>query len=171
MNSLQEIIIRIKNIIDTYEDKLQKNEMLVRYALVDPLLRAIGWDVNDPEQVMPEYGASEGKPDYALFTKVYKEPGKPIAFIETKALNGLSDDKIKDKLKYSFDEGVKYTIITDGNKWIVYDTLKQIEWNKKDILRWVMSEEDPISIAFKLLAIANTPNFCQVDKMPKPIFP
>ena len=37
-----------------------------RNALVDPLLRALGWDTEDPALAMPEYRLGNGFADYAL---------------------------------------------------------------------------------------------------------
>ncbi|MEM3014721.1 MAG: hypothetical protein QXS08_01825 [Nitrososphaerota archaeon] len=49
-----------------YRDQLAKNEVLTRYALIDPFLRLLGWDTEDPEQIRPEFSTQAGRPDYAL---------------------------------------------------------------------------------------------------------
>ena len=51
-------------------------------ALIDPLLRALGWDVFDPEVVAPEYKVAGGWADYALL----RTDGKPAAILEAKKL-------------------------------------------------------------------------------------
>jgi predicted type IV restriction endonuclease len=55
MRELLEAIKRVCERIKRYENQLRQNEMLTRYALVDPILRALGWDTEDPEQVVPEF--------------------------------------------------------------------------------------------------------------------
>ena len=35
-------------------------------ALIDPLLRTLGWDVFDPKVVTPEFKVEGGRADYAL---------------------------------------------------------------------------------------------------------
>ena len=34
---------------------LRQSEMQTRYALIDPLLRELGWDTENPALVRPEY--------------------------------------------------------------------------------------------------------------------
>ena len=36
---------------DKYRHDLLNNELLTRYVLIDPLLRALGWDTENPEEV------------------------------------------------------------------------------------------------------------------------
>jgi hypothetical protein len=43
-----DIILKIKERIDKYKDLFQRNEMLVRYTLIDPFLRVLGWNTEDP---------------------------------------------------------------------------------------------------------------------------
>lgn len=154
------LVIDLKGKIEKYREKLVKNEMLVRYTLIDPFLRALGWDTENPEQVEPEYDVGGEKPDYAL-----KLGGRVVAFVEAKSLNGITEKVIRDKQRYSVDSGVRYTVITDGNLWLVYDVFKEVPWREKEICRWSITEEDPAIIAIKSLIIANTSAFGkQVEK-------
>jgi len=61
-----ELVNKLRSKIEKHGDLLQNNETLTRYALIDPLLRALGWDTEDPEQVVPEFTTEAGRPDYAL---------------------------------------------------------------------------------------------------------
>jgi hypothetical protein len=61
MRELLEAIKRVCERIKRYENQLRQNEMLTRYALVDPILRALGWDTEDPEQVVPEFQTEGGR--------------------------------------------------------------------------------------------------------------
>ena len=40
--------------------ELSKNEAMKWYMLVDLVLKALGWDVSDPDNVIPEEGSSAG---------------------------------------------------------------------------------------------------------------
>ena len=68
--------------IRSHRDALRKNETRTRMALIDPLLRALGWDVFDPEVVTPEYKVEGGWADYALL----RADGRPAATVEAKKL-------------------------------------------------------------------------------------
>ena len=52
--------------IRSYSAPLRENETRTRMALIDPLLRALDWDVSDPGVVTPEYRVKDGWADYAL---------------------------------------------------------------------------------------------------------
>ena len=43
--------------MQSYRAVLEENKIRTRVALIDTLLRALGWDVSDPAGVMPEYKA------------------------------------------------------------------------------------------------------------------
>ena len=54
--------------------KISWNEHQTRYALVDPMLRALGWDLADPRQVQIDSHTSGDKPDYLLYTDRNSNP-------------------------------------------------------------------------------------------------
>ena len=45
----------LKSRINEHRSVLQGNEAQTRMSLIDPLLRALGWDTADPALVRPEY--------------------------------------------------------------------------------------------------------------------
>ena len=89
---LQETIPRLKKAINNHTEALRSNEALTRSALVNPMLQALGWNVEDPAEVVPEYlvsGKGVGKqvPDYVLFTKHQNASHpKPSVVIEVRSL-------------------------------------------------------------------------------------
>ncbi len=110
---------RIQEKIKCFGKELEKSEALTRYALVDPVLRALGWDVSNPEQVRPEFPTEQGIPDYALFWE-----GKPFIMVEVKALHA-NLNPAKDKgFAYCWKNKVPYFVITDGERWEVYNMEK-----------------------------------------------
>ena len=60
------------------------HEMRTRYAVIDPILKALGWDLANPSQVKVEHvvEVSGERVDYALFSK-----GKPAVLVEAKKLS------------------------------------------------------------------------------------
>ena len=166
-----DLINRLKERLVKYKDLFVQNEAAVRYAIVNPFLRMLGWDIEDPEEVVPEYTNPriEGKADYALFIK--EVSNIPIAFIEVKKFGGITGEIVREKLKYSFDSGVRYTIITDGNEWILYDVFKpNVPFNERVVASWRILQDDPYEIIFKSLIIANIKIFGK-EKPYQPIFP
>ncbi len=46
LENLLTLVETLRDRVDDYGDALKKNEMLTRYALIDPLLlRTLGWDI------------------------------------------------------------------------------------------------------------------------------
>ncbi len=64
-----------------------ERETRTKYALIDPILRSLGWDTEDPTQVRLEYEVDPKREDarrvdYALFQNT--DTSKPYILIEAK---------------------------------------------------------------------------------------
>ncbi len=159
INDIIDLVEYLKDKISKYSNDFSKNEFLVRYALIDPFLRALGWDTEDPNQVKPEFTTSVGRPDYALILN-----GKIIAFLGAKALGKLED--LNQHITYCNSEGVPYFITSDGNKWEIYDVFKPVKLDEKKITEWNILNDDIGQIAIKSLTIANVGSFGNKPEMP-----
>ena len=126
LNVLSEVIIRIQNCAHQNQELFFGSELQTRYILIDPLLRAIGWDTEDPAQVHVEHHVAGRKKrvDYVLY-----RDDKPVAFIEAKKYGGCWKDKpyvkaVSQVASYSLEgqnkERVPIGIVTDGSAWYVY---------------------------------------------------
>lgn len=99
------------------------NETSTRTIIIDELLRALGWDVSDPDEVQLEYPTVDSKfVDYAL-----KLNRKPVLLVEAKALgDGLEDVKAITQITgYAANDGIVWCILTNGVKWRVYRSVEQ----------------------------------------------
>ena len=65
LESLLTLVEKLRKRIDAHGDALRQSEALTRYVLIDPLLRELGWDTEDPVLVRPEYREAGGSADYA----------------------------------------------------------------------------------------------------------
>ena len=123
LDELHELIETLQARIDKHAPALQQSEALTRYALIDPLLRGLGWDTGDPKQVIPEYRSTAGSADYALFG----QSNKPQVIIEAKKLGTQLDFKVRQQVTgYCQEEGIPYAVITDGRRWELYDVFKPV---------------------------------------------
>ena len=61
LESLLELVETLRKRIDEHGAALRQSEALTRYALIDPLLRELGWDTEDPALVVPEFRSSAGQ--------------------------------------------------------------------------------------------------------------
>ena len=49
MSWLFDTVLRIRKTMSEYYDELSRNEALTRYAIIDPILRSLEWDIEDRE--------------------------------------------------------------------------------------------------------------------------
>ena len=66
LDDLTELVGTLEERIEQHKDVLGRNETATRYALIDPLPTALGWDLQDPGQVQTEYSTGDGRADYAM---------------------------------------------------------------------------------------------------------
>ena len=151
LEDLITVIERLKERIQQQGSILSQNEMLTRYILIDPLLRALGWDTEDPTLVRPEYQSQYGRADYVLLSD-----GKQVAIIEAKKLNeSISGNAIGQAINYCLQEGTRYFVITNGRQWDVYETHKPVPIEQKKIHSLDISQGTSAQVALKALALWN----------------
>lgn len=106
------------------------NEQNTKTALIDPVLRQLGWEVGNLEEVMQEYKRKpQDKPvDYAMFLL-----RTPKLFVEAKALGQSLDDRkwANQIMGYAAVAGVKWVVITNGDEYRVYNSCVDVPVEEK----------------------------------------
>lgn len=121
------------------------NERAVSTSIVVPILRALGWDDSDPEQVLPEHSTGRGRVDYALRCP----PRSPLVFIEVKGVC-RSVDADRQLCEYAFQEGVPLAVLTDGREWSFYLPGQQGSYSDRRAYQLVLDERDISDSASRL---------------------
>ena len=120
LESLLQLVETLKGRIETHRPVLSQSEALTRYALIDPLLRELGWDTSDPTMVVPEYRVPNNQiADYVLFND-----DRPAIVVESKKLDeSLQGGRALDQgILYCAHTGASYFLLTDGNRWELYES-------------------------------------------------
>ncbi len=122
MNNLNESLTPIVEKIKKFRSLYEQNEMAVRDQIVNPILRNLGWNPENPEEVQPNVSTEEGVPDYSLIKN-----GKKLLFVEAKKMGVDIEQRevIRQLAKYSFSEGTKYGILTNGAVWILIRSFEE----------------------------------------------
>ncbi len=122
MNNLNEALAPIVEKIKKFRSLYEQNEQAVRDQIVNPILRNLGWDPENPEEIQPNVSTEEGVPDYSLIKN-----GKKILFVEAKKLSVDIEQRevIRQLAKYSFSEGTKYGVLTNGGVWILIRSFEE----------------------------------------------
>ena len=142
LDDLNELVGRLKERISQHKDVLSKSETATRYGLIDPLLTALGWDLQDPGQVQTEYKPDGGpkRSDYAMFTG--EDEKKPRFVIEAKHLGKqINDDVIDQALSYCNKVGIPHFVVTNGSHWEMYKTSGDVHIKERRIVDFKL--EDP----------------------------
>ena len=158
-DSLRKTIRRIRKNIRCYKDKLSNNEAMTRYALINPLLVELGWDVSNPRIVEPEKAVSGGSaqskqqgheeyPTTLRHSATLRHPTDSrdrvdyfladFMVLEAKRLGAPIDspELIKKACKAAMDLEVQYAGLTDGRIWSVYrasSSSKSVEYKSREL--------------------------------------
>jgi hypothetical protein len=140
---------RIRKIQNRNENIGEQN---TKAALIDPLLAALGWDVEDIDEVSREYRRkSQDNPvDYALFML-----RSPRLFVEAKGLEkDLSDRKwISQVLGYATVVGVEWCVLTNGDEYRLYNAHAPVDVEQKLFRVVRISDSDQEDYALETLEL------------------
>ncbi len=149
LESLLELVETLKVRIDEHGEQLRGSEALTRYVLVDPLLRELGWNTEDPSLVIPEYQSGNGRADYALF-----DHETPVMMVEAKKLGTqLRDAVLSQGINYCLMEGTNFFTVTDGQRWEVYETHRAVPIDQKRVVEFDLKDPSPATVCLKALAL------------------
>ncbi len=118
-DELQKLSVQIKERIVHIS-----NEEMTKQSLIIPFILILGFDVYNPVEVRPEYGADFGmkkgeKVDYALF-----KDNDPIMFIEAKSVNeNLNNHDAQLSRYFNSTTNVKLAILTNGSEYRFFTDL------------------------------------------------
>ncbi len=149
LDELLETIETLRGRIEAHGNTLRTSEAQTRYALIDPLLRELGWDTSDPSLVVPEYSASGGRADYALLG----ENGKPAVMVEAKRLDRPLEDGLSQSIAYCVEQGTPHFCVSDGRRWAIYETFRQVAVHEKLVTQFDLVQDAPAEACLKALAL------------------
>lgn len=146
LETLASCIEQARERIQEHGQLLRQSEALTRYVLIDPLLRALGWDTEDPARVRPEYRDAGGYADYALMGTTI-----PAALVEAKKLGEPLASGIEQALNYCNRQGINYMLVTDGDRWEMYEVFRQARIEDRRLVSLSVQSDPTHEAALKLL--------------------
>ena len=149
LESLLQLVETLRERVEMHRAMLSQSEALTRYALIDPLLRELGWDTSDPAMVIPEYRSGSGSADYALLGN-----GSPSMMVEAKKLGTpLRDQVLAQGINYCLMEGTNHFAVTDGASWEIYETHRPVPIDQKRVVAFNLVNQSPAEVCLKALAL------------------
>ena len=164
-----ELIDSIRQIAKVYTERkdIIQTEEATKNALIMPFISALGYNVFDPTEVVPEFTADVGikkgeKVDYAII-----KDGKPIMLIEAKWSGETLDvSKESQLMRYFNATPAKIGVLTNGHEYRFYTDLDQdnimdmmpfLQFSICDISEQIVRELKRFAKgAFKIEEIAST---------------
>ena len=114
-------------------------EEQVKISFVQPILRALGWDVEGQKECKAEYPVGNGKVDYALL-----DHGKPLVLVEAKGMGGVDIRGEEQLFGYGTNQGIPFLVLTDGNQWDFYLSMEQGPPEERRFWRLFLKQSDKI---------------------------
>ncbi|MFC6221683.1 hypothetical protein ACFP2F_00400 [Hymenobacter artigasi] len=145
--AIYQVLQHVQATAQTNASIFRKNEAATRAALIDPVLRALGWDTANVQMVEPEKTLSnELRIDYLLSDPT----GKPWVVVEAKCLDSSLDKYgyVGKILGYALTLNVQTVCITDGITWHLHTHLQQ---GKSEPVVFSLSEDDLLPAANELI--------------------
>ncbi len=143
----------MENQIISFIDSLKSNrkvisfdEASIKQAVVLKLLSFLGWDTFNVDEVTPEYSVKSQRVDYSLRVNNINK-----VFIEVKKASEELDNHQEQLLNYSFQEGVKLSILTNGITWWFYLPLNEGSWEQRKFYSIDLLQQEPKDIALRFI--------------------
>lgn len=143
LSNLSDTLIQIQESAKLYQETLKKNEAATRAVLIDPVLRALGWDTANTNMVEVEKTMDSVRADYAL----YDSNAIPRIIVEAKALGTELDQKklVMALVGYAFSFGLNDVFLTDGIIWEHFDNFQPGKLSPSKTLNLVT--DNPVNCA------------------------
>ena len=120
LTEAMELFEELKRRINEHGDYLRESEYRTRILLVDPLLRMLGWNVENFHCVEIEFRTSQSVQERADY--VLKNGESKVAIVEAKRLGTvMSSTERRQAKEYADYADASQCVLTDGAKWMLYD--------------------------------------------------
>jgi predicted type IV restriction endonuclease len=128
-------------------------EQNTKAALIDPLLTAMGWELQEIDEVRREYRRKpqDNPVDYTIFLN-----RTACLLIEAKSLEkDLSDRKwISQNISYAAVLGVKWCVLTNGDEYRIYNSHAEVDVDEKLFRKVCISDSEPKFIIDTLILLS-----------------
>jgi len=161
---LKETLEIVSERMKKYRSLYEQNEMAVRSQIIEPILKGLGWDIENPEEVQPNVFTEEGVPDYSLL-----KGDKKVLFIEAKKLSVDIEQRevIRQLAKYCFGEGMKYGVLTNGVIWILFRAFQEGTTISERIIWKTDIESDELTASVRRLNTISKDNIDDIEDLIK----
>jgi hypothetical protein len=135
------MIDQLKSFIEKLRTNPRLNafdEAATKQAIILPLLHQLGWNTYNIDEVTPEFSVENRRVDYSLRLNNTNE-----VFIEVKKAGENLEGFQEQLLDYSFRQGVKLAVLTNGKTWWFYLPTKKGDWKARKFYTIDILQQEP----------------------------
>lgn len=129
------------------------DEITTKQTIVLHVFQALGWNIFDKDEVLPEYAVEHRRVDYSL--RIF---GKNMVFVEVKKPSEELEKHEEQLLDYSFRQGIQLAILTNGITWWFYLPMLGEKWANRKFYAIDIQEQDIDSISSRFLELLGKQN-------------
>ena len=133
--------------IETFDEAATKQAIVLR------LLSLLGWDTFNISEVTPEYSVGSQRVDYSL-----RINNSNKVFIEVKKISEDLENHQAQLLNYSFQEGVKLSVLTNGITWWFYLPLNEGSWEQRKFYSIDLHQQESENVADRFIDFISIEN-------------
>ncbi|MEA3474919.1 MAG: restriction endonuclease subunit R [Candidatus Cloacimonadota bacterium] len=133
--------------IETFDEAATKQAIVLR------LLSLLGWDTFNISEVSPEYSVGSQRVDYSL-----RINNSNKVFIEVKKISEELENHQAQLLNYSFQEGVKLAVLTNGITWWFYLPLNEGSWEQRKFYSIDLLQQESENVADRFIDFLSKEN-------------
>lgn len=150
---MKENLISTINEIRNSKSFITSDEASIKSGVLLRLLSLLGWNPFNVNEVKPEYSVESKRVDFSL-----RMNGTNKVFIEVKKPSENLEVHQEQLLGYSFREGVKQAILTNGITWWFYLPLNEGSWEQRRFFTADFLQQDQTAIAEKMIELLSRDN-------------
>ncbi len=121
-SEIEKLVLKFKN--TSARDRKAMNEHATRQGFILPMFRALGWDIDNINEVSPEEKVSRGFVDFS-----FRLGGVPRYFLETKRADEdlNSPQWVRQTIDYAWTKSVTWALLSDFEGLIVFNAEAKTE--------------------------------------------
>jgi len=122
------------------------NEAETKQEIIVRILSFLDWDIFNTDEVKPEYSVGEERVDYSL-----RIGDANKVFIEVKKIGEELEKHQEQLLSYSYKQGVRFSILTNGVTWWFYLPWQEGSWEQRKFYTIDILQQESEDIASKFI--------------------
>ena len=134
---------------------LSAGTVSINSLIIEPILRQLGWNTSNPDEVRPRYSVKHRRVDYALLVN-----NTAKVFIEVKTGGKALQRRQKQLLRDAFHHGVEITVLTNLKTWWIYLPIRTESGDRRKVVTVELDQHDNTEAAETMVDLLSKENVC-----------